>query len=151
MKRHFIPVVLAWATISLISFTALTVIYWLLASYPVTTIQEPIRILNPNKEVRIGEPIIQELKIHKPNDTAPANTTRVLLCEDGNLVTLATLPSPLNLPTGKYTLINDRYVLPPKVSPGSRCIFVWRQSYRVNPVREIPVEWKSETFIVKEK
>jgi len=144
-------VISMWLAISFTVSTSLLIIAWLVLPYQVTTIQEPIRILNENKEVRIGEPIMQELKIDKPNDTLPENPTRVLLCDDGNLVTLASLPTALNLPVGKYTLENDRYILPPKVAPGSKCEFVWRQSYRVNPIRVIPVEWRSEPFKVKEK
>lgn len=149
MRRHHLFVASMWLAIAFISIVSILIIVWLILPYPVTTIQQPIRILNENKEVRIGEEIIQELKINKPNDSVPENPTRVLLCSDGNLVTLAALPSILNLPVGKYTLVNDRYILPPKVAVGSDCVFVWRQSYRVNPIRLIPVEWRSESFKVK--
>jgi hypothetical protein len=138
--KHRLLIALLWTAIIFIIISAITIIVWLLYPYQVVQIKEPIRILNPNKEVAIGEPIIQELRINKPNDIPPANPTRVLLCEDGNLVTLAPLPGALNLPSGSYTLVNDRYTLPPKVSPGDRCIFVWTQTYEVNPIREIPVE-----------
>lgn len=146
---HFkVLTVASWVAIaSIVGLSALTV-FWLLYPYPVSTIEQPIRILNKNNEVAIGSPIVQELKIHKPNNLPPSDASRVLVCEDGNLITLASLPNTLNLPTGEYTLINDRYVLPPKVSVGARCVFVWRQSYQVNPIRKIHVEWKSEPFVV---
>jgi len=147
--KHRILIFSLWTAIIFIIVAAITIIAWLLLPYEVTQIKEPIRILNQNKEVRIGEPIIQELKIDKPNDIAPANLTRLLICENGNLVTLAPLPNALNLPIGEYTLINDRYILPPKVTVGDTCVFIWRQTYEVNPIREIPVEWRSETFKVR--
>lgn len=147
--KHRILIIVLWLAIGFIAAVSMLMIAWLVLPYQVTNIKVPIQILNDNKEVGIGEPIIQELKINKPNDIVPENPTRVLLCEDGNLVTLAPLPTVLNLPVGKYTLINDRYVLPPKVALGESCVFVWRQSYRVNPIRVIPVEWRSESFKVK--
>ena len=148
MRMNKALVIGSWLAISFIVTASVLSIFWLLAPYQVTQIEEPINIVNENNEVRIGEPIIQELKIHKPDDDAPTNVSRLILCEDGNLVTLSNLQT-LNLPVGKYTLVNDRYILPPKVAVGSRCQFVWRQSYPVNPIRSIQVEWRSETFTVE--
>lgn len=150
MKRRHIKAltIFSWVAIIAISGVSLLLIVWLLMPYQVTSIEEPIQILNPNKEVRLGEAILQELKISKPNDIPPTDTTRVLVCDDGNLVSLASLPNTLNLPMGEYTLRNDRYVLPPKVIVGSKCTFVWRQTYQVNPIKKIPVEWRSELFTV---
>ena len=147
-RKNKIFMVASWLSIFFITFVSSLFIFWLIYPYQVTHIEEPITILNKNKEIRIGEPIQQLLKIHKPNNESPINPTRVLICEDGNLVTLSALPNTLNLPVGAYTFENDRYILPPKVSPGAKCVFVWRQEYRVNPIRKIPVEWRSETFTV---
>jgi len=125
-------------------------LFWQVYPYKVSSIKQPIKILNKNKQVAIGESIIQELHINKPNNNVPIDVSRTLLCEDGNLVTLSPNVA-TNLPLGEYTIINDKYVLPPKVAIGSKCIFVWRQSYQVNPIKKIAVEWRSETFTVKEK
>ncbi len=128
----------------------LTILFWLLYPYQVSTVKEPIRILNEGKTVAIGTPIVQELVISKPNDEAPIETSRTIICSDGNLVTLSVLPG-INLPIGDYTLVNDRYILPPKVAVGTSCQFIWRQAYQVNPVRTISAEWRSEWFIIKAK
>jgi hypothetical protein len=149
MRNRILTAVL-WIAILSIAGMALTIIAWLLLPYDVVQIKEPIKILNPNKQIAIGEPIIQELKIYKPNDQAPANASRLLVCENGRLINLAVVPNVLNLPIGEYTLTNDRYLLPSSVLPGDKCVFVWRQTYEVNPIREIPVEWRTETFTVKE-
>lgn len=150
-RKNKIFTVLSWIIIAFITFVSSLIIFWFLYPYPVSSIKEPIRILNKNNEVTVGEPIIQELKITKPNNIAPADPTRVLVCDDGNLVTLSAIPSTLNLPIGSYTFVNDRYILPPKVATGAKCAFVWTQSYQVNPIRKIAVEWTSEQFkVVKE-
>lgn len=149
-RKNKIFTIISWAIIGFIAIVSATMIFWLLYPYPVSTIEEPIRILNKNNEIAIGEPIIQELKITKPNNIAPTDPTRVLICGDGNLITLSAIPTTLNLPTGSYTFINDKYILPPKVAVGSTCHFVWTQSYQVNWIRKIPVEWTSEQFKVKE-
>lgn len=148
MRRHYLLVAAMWLAIGFISLVSMLVIAWLIMPYQTTELQQPIRILNSNREIRIGEAIIQELKINKPNDIAPDNPTRVIICNDGNLVTLSVLRQ-INLPIGIYTVIDDSYILPPKVAVGSECVFVWRQDYRVNPLRVIPVEWRSESFKVK--
>lgn len=149
-RKNKIFTIVSWIAISFITFVSATMIFWLLYPYPVSTIEEPIRILNKNNEVAVGEPIIQELKITKPNNIAPADPTRVIICDDGNLVTMAGVPSALNLPIGSYTFVNDKYILPPKVAVGAKCSFVWTQTYQVNPIRKIAVEWTSEQFkIVK--
>lgn len=138
-----------WAAIIFISGVSLLIIAWLLLPYSVADIEEPIKILNTGREIVIGQPIIQELKITKPNNEPPTDASRALLCDDGNLVTFAPVAAN-NLPVGSYRLINDSYILPPKVAVGSECVFIWRQSYKVNPIRAIQVEWRSESFKVKE-
>jgi len=146
--KNRIIVAAMWLAISLITLIAITIILWLIMPYRVATIQQPINILNENNEIRIGEAIVQELKISKPNNEPPIDVSRLLLCEDGNLVTLAPVTAS-NLPIGTYTVINDTYILPPKVAVGTRCTFVFRQAYKVNPIRAVPVEWRSEYFTVK--
>lgn len=150
-RKNKIATIISWCVIIFMATVSSIMIFFLLYPYPVATIEEPIRILNKNNEIAIGEPIIQELKITKPNNIPPTDPTRVLICSDGNLVTLSAVPNTLNLPTGSYTFINDKYILPPKVVVGSECHFVWTQAYQVNWIRKIPVEWVSEQFKVVNK
>jgi hypothetical protein len=136
-------VIFSWA------FGLVLVAFWQLYPYQVSEVHTPIKILNDGKVVTVGEPVIQELKIHKPNDIPPQDVSRTILCDSGNLV-LLTQVTARNLPVGTYTVINDKYILPPKVLDGDTCVFVWRQGYRVNPIKVIKQEWKSEKFNVKE-
>jgi hypothetical protein len=121
-------------------------LFWLLAPYEVSEVQVPIKILNENKEIPVNDNIIMELEVNKPNDRPVATASRSIVCDDGNLITLA--PSVNNLPVGEYTIVNDTFVLPPKTRPGAKCSFVFVNTYKVNPIREITKTWTSEEFLV---
>lgn len=134
----------------LISWTAflLLVAFWSFYPYKVSDIKQPIQILNENNEIAIGDAILMRLELTKPNNIRP-NGSVFITCKSGNLISL--LGNPQNLPIGKYTVINDRYILPNKVTVGDKCKFHFKNTYRVNPIREITKEWVSEEFTVKEK
>lgn len=121
------------------------VLFWLVYPYDVSKVEEPITVLNKNKEISIGSNIELELKVYKPNNIKP-DTLIFISCDDGNLLPLT--PLPVNLPIGKYTVISDSYILPPKVAIGAKCKFNFRNTYQVNPIRSIIREWSSEEFLV---
>lgn len=122
--------------------------FWLFYPYKTTYLKQPIEILNPNNEIRIGDPIVMKLEVNKPNESQPISE-RFIVCEDGNLVTLAT--SSVNLPAGTYVVINDKTLLPPKVALDAKCKIQIVNTYRLNPVRTETVIWESEYFITKAK
>lgn len=134
-----------WLTFLPATMLLILVAFWTLYPYQVSSVAVPIEILNKNKEIAIGENIQMLIRVDKPNNIKPEGTTYIT-CDDGNLVTLLSLVN--NLPVGEYTVINDKYILPPKVLPGSRCRFNFRNAYRVNPMRTITKEWYSEQFLV---
>lgn len=139
-----------WHFITLLTFISASVIivvclFWVFYPYQVSEVKVPIEIENENNQIRVGERIEMRLQISKPNNIKPEGTV-FISCDDGNLVTMASLTS--NLPVGEYSLINDKYVLPPKVAVGSKCVFNFRNSYQVNPIRDIVKEWYSESFEV---
>ena len=139
-----------WHFITLLTFISasiivLTCLFWVFYPYQVSEVKVPIEIENENNQIRVGERIEMRLQISKPNNIKPEGTV-FISCDDGNLVTMASLTS--NLPVGEYSLINDKYVLTPKVAIGSKCTFNFRNSYQVNPIRDIVKEWYSESFEV---
>lgn len=139
-----------WHFITLLTFISASVIivvclFWVFYPYQVSEVKVPIEIENENNQIRVGERIEMRLQISKPNNIKPEGTV-FISCDDGNLVTMASLTS--NLPVGEYSLINDKYVLPPKVAVGSKCTFNFRNSYQVNPIRDIVKSWYSESFEV---
>lgn len=141
-----------WHIINSITFVSASILllllsFWSLYPYPTPTIKEPIQILNQNKKIAIGDRIVMKLEVTKPADYSPKGSV-FITCNDGNLVTLAPLTT--NLPVGSYTILNDKYTLPPKVAVGSECKFNFRNEYQVNPIRTVTGDWASETFKVKE-
>lgn len=139
-----------WHFVTLVTFISVSVIlivsiFWLIYPYQVSDVKEPIKILNENRQIRVGEPIEMELIVNKPTNIKPVGSV-FITCDDGNLVTMNSAVT--NLPVGEYTVINNRYLLPPKVMVGAKCQFNFSNVYQVNPIREITREWNSEYFEV---
>ena len=123
-----------------------TYLYWLLAPVTLPDVATPIPILNEGNEIAIGEPIVLELVVDKPGGIRTATSDRFLQCASGNLVTLTSVAR--DVPTGQFTIIADSVKLPAKVSPGDVCVFTYRNTYELNPVRSETLEWSSEQFTV---
>lgn len=136
---------MAIVTFALASIIVMTALFWTAFPYQVSDVEVPIKILNKDNQIRIGEPIEMELIVSKPNNIKPEGSV-FITCNDGNLVTMNSLTT--NLPAGNYKVINNRYVLPPKVAVGTTCQFNFRNVYQVNPIREIVKDWYSEEFEV---
>lgn len=142
-----------WHFITLLTFISASVIvitclFWTLYPYQVSDVKVPIGITNENNQIKVGEKIEMKLQVTKPNNIKPEGSV-FITCNDGNLVTMASLTA--NLPVGEYTVLNDKYTLPPKVAVGSKCVFNFRNTYQVNPIRSINKEWQSEQFEVLSK
>ena len=120
-------------------------LFWSLYPYQVANVETPIPILNENKEIAIGEPIIMKIAVTKANNT-DSHTEKFIICDDGNLVTLAGGSNPL--PAGSYTVTSTSNLLPDKVTVGTTCTFTFQVHYDVNPIREIIRTWTSEEFKV---
>ena len=121
-------------------------LWWTFQPVSLPSVDEPIPVLNDGNEVAIGEPIVLELKVDKPADARTVSSTRFIQCQSGNLVTLTSTAR--DLPVGAYTIISDSVILPAKVSPGDVCVFTFRITYQVNPIRIEVVDWESERFTV---
>ena len=100
----------------------------------------------PGNRIAIGEPIVMELAVDKERNARPVASDRFIKCGSGNLVTLTSAPR--DLPIGNFTIISDSVILPAKVSPGDQCVFTFRITYEVNPIRSETVDWESERFDV---
>lgn len=139
-----------WHAIAIITFVSTTILvlimlFWTIYPYKVSEVKVPIKILNDNKQIRIGETIEMEIQVNKPSELKPEGSVYIT-CNDGNLVTMNSMTT--NLPVGEYTVVNRLYKLPPKVAVGSKCKFNFRNVYQVNPIRDITREWASEDFEV---
>lgn len=139
---------LAWVAIVGNIFLILLTGFWLYYPYKLPYVQQPIEILNENKEIRIGEPIKMKLYVSKQQELISSSRPNIT-CNDGNLVTLA--PATKTLPKGEYSFETEAYTLPPKVSIGSMCKFNFVNTYDLNPIRSETVTWSSGEFKVKAK
>ena len=124
-------------------------VWWLNQPVSLPSIDEPIPILNDNREIAIGEPIRMLLRVDKPQDIEAERTSRSIICESGNLVTLT--ESTQDVPAGSFTAVADNVNLPNKVDVGDTCQFRYNVDYRINPIRTDEVEWLSEPFTVVER
>lgn len=115
--------------------------------YELPTITQPVKILNENKEVAVGETILMELEVYKPQDLRADGSVNIT-CDDGNLVTIQSKVQAQ--PIGEYTIIDDRYQLPNKVSVGATCQFNGILDFEVNPYITETLVYSSEQFTVKE-
>lgn len=147
IMRH---VFIVAATLGLSSATGLLGIYlwWMLQPVAVPVITEPIPVLNENREIAYGEPIVLELDVLKTEDFRDSSSERFLKCESGNLVTLFSPGASTELPVGEYTVVSDVVELPQKVAVGDVCYHSFEVTFEVNPIRDIMATYDSEPFTV---
>lgn len=123
------------------------VAYWLVRPYQLPVVEVPIEILNTNNVIAVGEPIEMLIKIDKPVELEP-NTTKLIVCDSGNLITLTS--STRNLPVGQYEITSNTTLLPAKILDGDTCNFKFVVEYHLNPIRTETQTWYSENFKVIE-
>jgi hypothetical protein len=121
------------------------VYFFYLVLYPFKTVdlKEPIQVLNANKEVARGGDLILEIEYVK-YDSFPVTSNKNIICEDGNLVTMAS--NSTNLPKGEQKFVVT-FTVPQKTSIGN-CYLQYVNVYEVNPIRNITKVWTTETFKV---
>jgi hypothetical protein len=124
----------------------LLVIFWMVFPYKTAEIKQPVPVLNENNEVAIGDNLELKVSVTKYSDAFP-NRTEIITCDDGS-ITFVDPGRTSNFPPGTYEFVNDSNVIPDKLIPGATCMYHFRYTYRVNPVREIVKEWDSEPFLV---
>lgn len=139
---HYLGWLVIFGNISLL----MLVVFWLIFPYQLPYVYQPIEILNKDKTIAIGETINMKIELVKKDNTEAVIRPNIT-CDDGTIVPLVTRD--LSLPIGAHTLLSSAYSLPP-VNKGITCKFNFDVNYRVNPIRDVPMIWSSETFLVKE-
>lgn len=143
---HYLGLAVIGGNLFLIALVAV----WLLQPVVVPSVQTPIKIDNPNNEIAAGEAIMLEVTVDKPENSAQlARTSVQAVCESG--IILPFVGNTRDLPPGQVTVTNSNYVLPSKTLVGDRCEFVFRNEYRINPLKTVVREWRSEKFTVVER
>lgn len=135
--------------ISLFSLTAIlgticVLAYWLFYPYhPLTVNINPMPILNPDKSVRIGEPLLYYTDTCR-NMTGTVRVSRTFV--DGVLI---------NLPEHTFfqetvecrSYTNSSVSIPKTLPPGEYKLVV-TSYFQVNPIREVAVKLETEKFTV---
>lgn len=139
---------MSWVNKATLLFLVINIVIFLYIAYllfwpaPLPIIyNEPFPL--DKTEVARGEEISYLIHLNKRSDYT-AELNRNIICEDGNLVTLA--PSNSNVPQGEHK-IWITLTIPNKTSLGV-CHFELNNTYHINPLREIQVSFKSKDFFV---
>lgn len=140
---------LTFVTFSLASVLIILILFWSLFPYKTSDVVEPIKILNENHQIKLGERIKMELHITKYN-LYPVDAANSLICSNGRIYVIASImPKGASiLPKGTYIRVQDAYSLPNDAEIGTTCHFTFQNSYKVNPIRSIVKSWRSEDFEV---
>jgi hypothetical protein len=112
--------------------------------FPVKIIDvvQPYKIVS--KVVKRGGVLTYEVE-YKKYTNSPAIVYRNIICEDGNLVTLAPIES--NVPKGDHKLVRSDVMVPMKTSLGE-CRLDVTLDYHVNMFRHKIYNFESESFEV---
>jgi hypothetical protein len=144
-RQHKITLYLFYAAIA-VDLLGLGYIGYL-AFWPVKTIEVigNDKILNPNKQVRIGDALIYQITYCKYTK-AEAHIHRTLAGQ----ITYPLPDSTNNIQPGCRTAISRNTIIPEGISPG-RYRLELTATYHVNPLRAIDVSHHSESFDILPK
>jgi hypothetical protein len=144
MKKIY-SLLIIFSLIVVVFANILAVYFLYLMFYPFKTLEvyDPVKVVG-SKVVKRGDQMVFEISYEKYVDV-DVDRTRYVLCNDGNLVTIA--PDSVILPSGSHMFKINHFVIPAKIS-NSTCHMVWNSVYHVNPIRTIVVSFKSEDFTV---
>ena len=95
------------------------------------------------KEVQRGEKVSYDIHYNKPKQYR-VQSDKNIICEDGNLVTLAPVSS--NSPVGEYS-VTVSVKVPEKTSLGS-CFIQIQNTYYINAFRTVDKTMRTQDFIV---
>lgn len=95
--------------------------------------------------VERGDTLMYEIEFNKTKQYRVA-ANKNIICEDGNLVTLA--PTESDAPLGKHKAVGS-IVIPEKASSGD-CYLQFDNTYYVNALRSVHREMRTQSFIIKD-
>jgi hypothetical protein len=115
--------------------------WWLLYPYDPVTVEKPIRIMNPLKQVKAGGILVYKITYNKKMDIQGTLTRKLV-----NSYKMDLMDSRVTAPVGK-----DCDMIPVNIpsfaDPGIYYLW-WSAEYQVNPLRKITVSVESEKFEV---
>ena len=120
---------------------------WLL-TYPYKVVEVynlPFPILNENKTVALGEPIVFEMHYQKFMDVEGVSIKHII-CDNGRVITYA--PVNTALPKGEGRIVSRNTTLPEDIQPNQYCTLHLNVAFQVNFLRDIHQENQTEPFYV---
>lgn len=130
-------------SLMIINIVAIAIVGWLLF-HPV---QLPIVYNQPfptdKQEVKVGEEISYLIEINK-TENRQVTINRNIICDDGSLVSMVPITS--DIPLGKQNVWFS-FIVPLKTSFG-KCYLEMKNIYRINPVREEKLTFRTQEFTV---
>lgn len=136
-------IIFSWFSIGMAIGLIVYVLFWGFYPFKVADVVQPYEVKNANKTVTRETDLILEANYFKYMNVR-TQSDRMIICDDGNLVTLS--PSFSNLPMGQQTL-NFKVTIPAKTSLGL-CKYRQVVQYFVNPLQTQNVIFESEKFLV---
>lgn len=125
--------------IGLVIFATIEAIY----PFKISTVYQPYRVLNEKQQVKRGDDLVFEISYTKYRNVK-TSSERSIVCNDGNLVVLASTTS--NLPIGTHTLTVQVNV--PTKTPLGICVYRQEIEYYVNKLQTQQKTYLSEPFTV---
>lgn len=113
--------------------------FWLIYPYTPITVESPILITNPNKQVKAGEELVYKITYEKKMDIHGILTRKLI-----NEFKIDLADSPAASPVGKDS---DKVPIPiPRGADPGKYRLWWSATYKVNPIRTVTVSAESEEF-----
>jgi hypothetical protein len=136
----------SWIALGIAFFMIMHVIFLMVYPTKIQEVDQPMKILNPNYEVRRGEPLTIQYHIRK-YAALPSTLYPAILCTNGVYMTFPSRVS--NVPVGEGTfIVNTPYVIPDWVPLNSNCKISTTDIFTVNVLRQKIYKLESENFTI---
>jgi hypothetical protein len=136
--------VASWVALGVAFFIIIHIIGLMIFPTKIQEVDQPIKIMNQNHEVKRGESLI--LKIHiKKYESVPSTVYPSILCDSGEYFLFPSRAS--NVPVGEFDfIVNDAYPIPYDVPIGATCHTRSTDVFQINVLRKKTYVYESEPF-----
>jgi hypothetical protein len=133
----------SWVALGIAFFMIMHIIILMIYPTKIQEIDQPMKILNPNHEVRRGEPLTIQYHIKK-YVALPSTVYPAILCNNGSYMVFPERVS--NVPVGEGTFtVTTGYVIP-DWAPSDTCHVSSTDVFAVNVFRKKIYKLESENF-----
>jgi hypothetical protein len=137
----------SWIALGIAFFMVFHVITLMVYPAKIQEVDHPIKILNPNHQVKRGEYLILQIHVKKYIDKG-STIYPSILCQDGTYITYPSRESNVPIGEGTYTLSNAFQI--PADAPFTTCHTRSTDVFKINIFREKSFIHQSEDFQIIE-